>query len=86
MHAHLTRRQPTWRPGSAHVDGNVESDRPTWIMTALRGQQRIDLTSGPLHTHDTAQRLADLLNSTDPTQWNHLIETTIPDVLSGHWG
>jgi hypothetical protein len=55
-------------------------------MTALRGQQRIDLASGPLHTHDTARRLADLLNSTDPTQWNHLIETTIPDVLSGHWG
>ncbi len=80
------RYEGNWTPGSAHVDGNVESDHPTWVMTAVRGKRRIDLASGPLRTRDIAQRLADTLNRTDVDRWNHFLEHAMRDILSGTWG
>jgi hypothetical protein len=76
----------SWTPGSATVDGNIESDHPTWVMTACKGRRRIDLASGPLHSRALAQQLADWLNSIDIERWDRVIEHDLRHVLSGAWG
>ena len=55
-------------------------------MTAMRGQRRIDLASGPLQTRDVAEQIAATLNRTDVDRWNHFIEHAMRDILSGSWG
>lgn len=75
-----------WVPGSVVVEGNAESDRPTWVMTARRGQQRIDLASGPLGTRDIAERVAKFLNDQDSERWDYLLVHVVPQLLSGEWG
>jgi hypothetical protein len=75
-----------WTPGSATVDGNVDSEHPTWLMTARKGKWRLDLASGPLHTRAIAQQLADWLNATNVEQWDRMLDDEIRHVLSGRWG
>jgi len=81
-------RQPAhvWTPGSAYVDGNLESDHPTWVMTALKGRRRIDVAGGPLHTRRLAEQLAAWLNTTDVARWDQMIERELRHVLEGSWG
>lgn len=73
-HGNTTDRRPQWRPGSARVEGTIESNHPTWVLSARMGNRwRIDLASGPLYPRALAQRIADALNELDPDQWETLL-------------
>ncbi len=76
-----------WQPGSAEVDGNLESNHPTWVMWARRGprHQRIYLASGPLATKPVAEQIATVLNRQDPARWDHFIQVHLPQQLR-YWG
>jgi hypothetical protein len=77
---------PKWVPGSVVVDGNLESDDPTWLMRARRGRQWVDLASGPLVTRAAAELVAGVLNDLDPERWNGFLERDLRHLLAGEWG
>lgn len=79
--------QGTWRAGSAKVEGNLESEDPTWVLTALKGRRWIDLASGPLSTRALAEAAARALNDTDPDGWDRFIEHELRlRIDGGGWG
>ncbi len=75
-----------WNPGSAHVDGNLDSPHPTWIMTVARGRYRVEVATGPLHTRRLGEQLAAWLNAADVDRWDYIIEHELRHVLDGSWG
>lgn len=76
-----------WTAGSARVDGNLESDHPTWVLTAVRGRrQRIDIAGGPMVTRPVAEGIARAMNDLDPSWWDLFIVRRLPEMLAGEWG
>ena len=81
-----TKPAKRWTPGSCKVDGNLESDHPTWIMWACRGNWRIDLASGPLATKPQAEQIAAMINRTEPELWDLLFSQDLRHLVSHSWG
>ena len=75
-----------WDPDTADVNGSLDSELPTWVLTARRGRQIISLASGPLHTQQLARSIARTLNDTDPELWDRFIRHELPHILAGTWG
>ncbi len=78
-----------WTARSVRVDGNIESDHPTWLMTAVMGKRwRKDLASGPLATRATAERIAATLNRMEPERWDWFVERSLRELLDAGdaWG
>jgi hypothetical protein len=73
-----------WRRGTAKVDGNLESDLPTWVMTAVRGRTwRLDICGGGMATRPLGEAAADLLNGMEPERWDWWIEHRLRGFLFG---
>lgn len=79
-------RDSGWQAGSVRVDGNLDSDSAGWIMSAMRGRQRIDLASGGMSSRAAAERVCVFLNDQSPDRWDYLLEHVIGDLLRGEWG
>jgi hypothetical protein len=82
------RFKPTkgWNAGSVRVEGNLDSAHPTWVMHASRGNWHIDLASGPLATRHNAERIAAMINRTDPEMWDMIFRQDLRCLLGGEWG
>lgn len=80
-------KRPTdWTPGSAQLDGSVDSERPTWLLVARRGRNTIDLAGGPMETRQLAEIAATQLNNLDPLYWDHFLMHHLPQLLQLAWG
>jgi hypothetical protein len=76
------RRRRKWLPGSASVDGSLDSEQPTWVLSAMRGKQCITLASGPHpQTRHLAEEIAATMNKMDPEQWDGFIEQRLRSLL-----
>lgn len=81
-----------WLPSSAVVDGSLEAERPTWVLSARRQRGRspvavaICIASGPLETREVAESIARLMNDLDPARWDWFIDHQLRLMLSGSWG
>lgn len=82
------RFKPTkgWNAGSVTVSPNLESDHPTWVMHANRGNWHIDLASGPLSTRAHAEAIAAMINRTDPELWDLIFRQDLRRLLEDSWG
>jgi hypothetical protein len=79
-------RVVTWKERSAICDGNLGSDRPTWIVSGLFGRRRLELAQGPLDTRQVGEGIARALNAMDASQWDWWLENVLPIIMRGEWG
>jgi hypothetical protein len=55
-------------------------------MWASRGNWHIDLASGPLSTREHAEKIAAMINRTDPELWDHIFARELRHLVSDTWG
>ena len=79
-------RQAKWIPGSAYVDGSLESDQPAWLLIVRKGRQKMEVAAGPMITRPLALMLADRLNSMDVERWDAFFDLELRHILRGAWG
>jgi hypothetical protein len=75
-----------WNAASIQVAANLESEKPTWIMWACRGNWRIDLASGPLSSKPHAETIAAMINRADPELWDLIFRQDLRRLLDQAWG